>query len=106
MTVKELEEAIGDLIENLYCAKYNKKMQVVETFTSDNQHLGYILKLDINKPERPFTIAMEGTDKEFLTFVCKQLRFTGLDRIDYFEGVKCPCLKETQEDEECCCQGR
>lgn len=105
MTVTELEEAIGDLIEKIYCAKYIKKLQVVETFLNNGEHLGYILKMGANKPEKPFTIAMEGNEKQFLKFVESQLRFTGLDRIDYFEGVTCDCpnKKKEEENEECCC---
>lgn len=103
MTVTEIEKAIEDLIERIYCAKYIKKLKVVETFLDNGEHLGYILKMGVNKPEKPFTIAMEGDCKQFLKFVESQLRFTGLDKIDYFEGYSCDCPNNKGENEECCC---
>lgn len=103
MTIKELELAIRDLIRNIYCSEYGRKMELKELLTWDGRHRGYELKLDLNKPERPFMLSFEGDGKEFLKFLEKQLRFSGLNRIDYFEGYRCPCKNEEENGEDKCC---
>lgn len=87
MTTKELEQAILDFITKVYCKKYTGKIKVIETF-SDDIHLGYILKLGLNKDEQPLSIAIEGTDEQFLKEVTNELRKRDLSRIEYFTAIQ------------------
>ena len=58
MTQKDLEQVILELIRTLYCKEYTGRIKVIETFDGDS-HLGYIVKLGLNKDERPLSIACE-----------------------------------------------
>lgn len=88
-TPTELEQAILCIIRDVYDKCYNKTIEVIETFRyKDKSHLGYILKLSLNKEERPFSIAYEGDDEGFLNFVKDQLRLSRLADVDYFEGER------------------
>ena len=87
MTTKELEQAILELIRNIYCKEYIGRIKVIETI-DNGDHLGYRLELGLNKDERPLSIAGEGSDNEFLQFIEKELRNRGLDSIEYFTAIQ------------------
>ena len=80
--MKDIEQAVLDIIERIYCAKYVGKLSVKQW-----AH-GYSLTLGLNNTERPIYIMGEGTEEEFLKLVEKELKFMGLDRTKYFFGVK------------------
>ena len=92
-TVRELEQAIRDIITNLYCVTYTGKLNVVETF--DNSfpgdapiHLGYIVKIGLNKDERPIELAMEGSDVSLLSYIKKELKERSFHRTKYFTAIQ------------------
>lgn len=87
-TTEELEQAILDIICNLYCKKYTGKLKVVEIFTQDKQHLGYLTKLELNKKDRPLTISIEGSDEQFLKQIREELRIGRFSEVDYFEAFQ------------------
>lgn len=97
MTTKGLEQAILELFRNIYQAEYKSGIKVKELMTWDNKHRGYELILDLNNREKPLFISYEGTDKEFLKFLDKELRFMALNRTKYFFGYKFNC----KEDDRC-----
>jgi hypothetical protein len=97
MTTKDLEQAILDLFEEIYQAKYTAGIKVKELMTWDGNHRGYELILDLNNKEKPLTIAYEGDFKTFLKFLNKELRFMALNRTKYYFGQKFNC----KEDDRC-----
>lgn len=85
--MKELEQAILELIRRIYCKEYIGRIKVIETF-DNNEHLGYRLELGLNKDERPLSIAFEGSEKEFLSFIEKELKTRNLDAVEYFTAIQ------------------
>lgn len=98
MTTKELEQVILELIRTTYCKEYTGRIKVIETFDGGN-HLGYRLELGLNKDERPLSIAGEGSDKEFLSFIERELKDRSLDRTEYFTAIQ---IYNTDECKEKC----
>lgn len=95
-TSQELEQAVLDIIKKIYCKEYLGKIKVTETKGSFG-HLGYKLELACNKDERPFTVAGEGSATQFLELVEKELRLSGLDRVDYFTGYQIYNIDECEK---------
>ena len=88
MTTEELEQVILDIIFKLYCKKYIGKLVVIELLDSSKEHLGYTLKLELNKRDKPLSISIEGTDQEFLKQITEELRVGRFSSIDYFEAFQ------------------
>ena len=89
MTLSDLEQVILDIITKIYCKKYIRTIKIEETFDLfTKEHLGYVLYLGLNKNDTPLSIASEGTDKQFTTFIEKELRSKQLDSSDYFEAIQ------------------
>lgn len=86
-TPKDLELAILDMLREDYCSEYIGRIKVIETF-SLGKHLGYVLKLGLNKDEKPLAIAMEGSDDEFLKFVHKELCKRKLNKVEYYTAIQ------------------
>lgn len=87
MTQKDLEQVILELIRTLYCKEYTGRIKVIETFDGDS-HLGYIIKLGLNKDERPLSIACECSEQEFPSFVKKELLDRHLELTEYFTAIQ------------------
>ena len=87
MTQKDLEQVILELIRTLYCKEYTGRIKVIETFDGDS-HLGYIIKLGLNKDERPLSIACECSEQELPSFVKKELLDRHLELTEYFTAIQ------------------
>jgi hypothetical protein len=63
MTTDDLELAILELIERIYCAKYTGYIEVKELRDPYEQDvlMGYKLILGLNVKEKPLTLAADGT---------------------------------------------
>lgn len=88
MTTQELEQAILELIRTIYCKEYIGRLQVIELFNYDKEHLGYLLKLGLNKDEKPLTIAWEGAEDKYLVFLEKELKRLNLSHTKYFTAIQ------------------
>lgn len=88
MTTKDLEQAIIDLIHDIYKMHYNKHLYVNETFTRDGKHRGYELTLDLDNYEKPIKWSFDCDSCTFLKMVKKELYDTQLCRTEYFTGYK------------------
>jgi hypothetical protein len=92
MTVQELEQAIQDMFTELYCKEYTGRLSVKETFSTfpgeEPTHLGYIVKIGLNKDEKPIEISKEGTDEEFLSFIKQELKDRSFQRTKYFTAIQ------------------
>lgn len=87
-TLVDLEQAVLNLICNTYCKEYIGKLEVIETLSSNNEHLGYMLKLGLNNNDKPFTISCEGDSEQFIKFIEKELRRSNFHGVDFFKGIK------------------
>lgn len=92
MTTQALEQAIRDLIRELYCKEYTGKLKVnTITYKFPEEEpiiLGYTLELGLNKEERPLFISYEGSEDNFLEKVKKELLKRDLSRVDYFTAIQ------------------
>lgn len=92
MTIHDIEQAIRDLIKNLYCKEYQGVLKVHETtykFPGEPpEHVGYRLDLGLNKDEKPLSIACDGTAEEFLKFIENELKERSLIRTKYFTAIQ------------------
>lgn len=93
MILTELEQAIRDMLRCIYNKEYIGRLKVEETFNTfpgeDPIHLGYILKLGLNKDEKPLDISYEcNTSEEFLCHVEKELKDRSLTRTRYMTAIQ------------------
>jgi len=91
--MKDLEQAVRKIIEEIYCAKYKGILRVEETFTDSHHnlpkcHLGYRLILGLNKDHAPVSLTMTGNKEQFLKFIKKELRHSHFDHVSYFTAEK------------------
>lgn len=107
MTLQELEQAIRDMLLSIYKKLYTGRLSVKETFYtfpgSDPEHIGYVLKLGLNKDEKPLAIAYEcDTPEEFLKYIEKELKERSLTRTKYMTAIQIyPNINgEDDEDDE------
>lgn len=113
--MEDLEVAILELIERIYCAKYCgyiKVREIKDCFSTgccstetQSQIIGYELILGLNVKDKPLIIAMSGTQEQFLRFIAKELRSRKLNQTKYFNGYMVDpdsqaC--ETKTKNECC----
>lgn len=78
MTEIELEQAILELIQDIYKSQYIGKIKVKKIEPS-----GYCVKLGMNTPEAPLVIYAEFEDEKFLKFMEKELKNRRLDKVYY-----------------------
>lgn len=88
MTTKELEQAILDLFIKLYCKQYIGLLKVSEILNNKDYVIGYKVDIGLNKDEKPLSIAYEGSDLEFLSFIEKELKKRDLSRVEYFTAIQ------------------
>lgn len=92
MTTHDIEQAILDLIKNLYCKEYRGLLKVYETtykFPGEEpKHIGYRMDLGLNKDEKPLSIACDGTAEEFIKFIENELKQRSLIRTKYFTAIQ------------------
>lgn len=50
--------------------------------------LGYTLRLELNKSDKPFCVSIEGSQDVFLDKVKEELRFARLNTVEYFEAIQ------------------
>lgn len=89
--MKDLEEAIKEIIEQTYDCKYTGMLKVYETFQDDPKyknpiHLGYKVEIGLNKDERPVELAMDGNKKQFLNFIKKEIKNNRYNFVDFFKA--------------------
>lgn len=102
MTHQELELAVLLIIEKAYCAKYVGELKIQDLLDCNDKPVGYKLQLGLNSPERPLTIQMQGTAKQFLKFVEKELRTRHLHTTSYYMGYKLPPKEDCDKNTSCC----
>lgn len=85
--MKILEQAILDLIKEVYCVKYISKLKVSE-LRDNNNIIGYHLELGMNNEDKPITMNKEGSKEEFLDFIRDELRHRYLHHTIYSLGYK------------------
>lgn len=92
MTTQDIEQVIRDLIKSLYCVEYQGVLKVYETTYKfpgrEPEHVGYRMDLGLNKDEKPLSIACDGTAKEFIEFIKKELKERSLVRTKYFTAIQ------------------
>jgi hypothetical protein len=87
MTMADLEQAILDIIKEVYCARYTAKLKVKELKDGD-EVIGYHLELGMNNVDKPITINKEGTVEDFLKCIKDELRLRHLHYTTYSLGYK------------------
>lgn len=87
MTMADLEQAILDIIKEVYCARYTAKLKVKELKDGD-EVIGYHLELGMNNVDKPITINKEGTVEDFLKCIKDELRLRHLNYTTYSLGYK------------------
>jgi hypothetical protein len=83
-TIQELEQVILDIISKIYCKKFTGKMEIIPI----GNDLGYTLKLELNKSDKPFSVSIEGSQETFLKQVEEELRLARLNTVEYFEAIQ------------------
>ena len=95
MTTEQLEIAIQEGMERLYCARYCGTLQVKELrdciclgccTSTDGDVVGYEFMLGLNVEEKPIRIAFHGTAEQFLIYILKELKIRQLNIAKYFDG--------------------
>lgn len=82
MTTQDIEQAIRDIIKDIYCAEYIGRLEVRQWA------LGYTLTIGLNNPERPIYIMGEGNSEDFLKLIKNELRSKRLNYTEYFLGQR------------------
>ena len=100
MTQQELEQAIRDMLLRIYKKQYIGRLSVKETFYTfpgeEPTHIGYVLRLGLNKDEKPLSIAVEcNTANEFLACIENELKVRSLTRTRYMTAIQ---LYENDKD--------
>ncbi len=88
MTTEDIEQAILDLIKEIYCSTYISKLKVRELKDEANNVIGYHLELGMNNVDKPITINKEGTIEEFLKCIRAELSVRHLRDTTYSLGYK------------------
>lgn len=99
MTNQELEQAIRDIINDIYCAEYCARLRV-EQNNYCNIH-SYKVTFGLNNNDKPLIISYQGNDADFLTFIREDLRKRYLHYTEYFMGYQLPPnpIKNGEEQE-------
>ena len=85
MTHIELKQAILDYIIECYKCKYIGDIKI-----EDLKPTGYKVSFYLNHSENPLVIISDLPDKEFLSFIKKELKVRKLHRTKYFKAIKQP----------------
>lgn len=85
--MEELERVILDMILEIYKARYNSKIKIVELKDQDSV-IGYHLELGMNNIDKPITINKEGTICDFIKCVEQELHNRRLNDTIYSLGYK------------------
>lgn len=99
MTPKELEVAILDTIQKVYCKKYVGKIKCIPI-----QPTGWIVILGMNNVDKPITISAELPDDKFLKFFEQELNDRNWDTIHWFTGYKSYPDNGCPIDKSCICK--
>ncbi len=94
MTPEELEQAILDLIQKVYCKKYVGHIKCIPTCHNN----GWTVILGLHGDYKPITISAELPDKKFLKFFEQELRDRDWNTVHWFTGYQilddgCPINK-------------
>lgn len=90
----QLEEEVRTVIKDIYQAEYVGTLNL--TVMEGDQPV-YILRLGMNKDERPLFIAFEGNKDEFIKYLKQELRARRLSETHFYYGEKL-----YRNHEECC----
>lgn len=101
MTERELEQAILELLQDIYNSRYIGKIKVRKT-----DPIGYCVQLGMNTPEAPLTIYAEFEDEEFLKFMGKELRERRLDKVYYSKLFKTMPIECNEINKACSCNDK
>ena len=82
MTPEELEQAILDLIQRVYCKKYVGHIKCVPICNNK----GWTVILGLHNDYKPITISAELPDKKFLKFFEQELRDRDWNTVHWFTG--------------------
>ena len=96
MTLKEIEQAILDIIREVYKVEYVGIINV-DDIISDDIVIGYTLSLSLHSVEQPLRISFHGSDIDFLKYIKQELRDRNLDTVDYYTGYK---IYNTEKNEQ------
>lgn len=83
MSIKEIENAILQTIEEVYNKKYIGKL-----FITRLDPIGLSVKFGMNNVDKPIVISAQLDDVSYLKFLRQELRDRGLHTVQYFLGVK------------------
>lgn len=87
MYQSNIEQAIRDLFNKLYCVEYTSKMRIRE-LKDREEVIGYSLELSMNNAEKPLYISAEGSLDQFLKIIENEIRTRRLDRVDFYNGYQ------------------
>ncbi len=93
-----LEKEVRIVIKEIYQAEYVGTLAIKPIMDNDTI-IGYVLKLGLNKDERPLSIAFEGNKDQFVQYLKQELRTRRLAETDFYYGEKL-----YKNHEECCQQ--
>lgn len=96
MTTQDIEQAILEIMIELYEKEYKGKIKVTELKVT-NKVIGYQLILGLNRVERPFFLVREGTPEEFLKFVREELRSANFGSMNFYSGYRIEPYEEQQK---------
>lgn len=97
MTTQDLELAILEIINRIYCKYYCGKIKVKELFKVCPKQpceepvktiTGYQLILGLNNTERPLIISYEGDVEKFLIHIAKELKVRRLSDTEFYTGYQ------------------
>lgn len=104
MTIQELEQAILELIQNMYECKYVGLLKVTKL------PVGYKLQLGWRHDDYPLSIMSDSpTEEDFINYIKEELRSRKLNKVKYFTGYKIyPGQLNTCEHDDTCqpCQNK
>lgn len=82
MDTKDLESAVQDIIKKVYGKEYTGMLRIQKL------KKGYKLQLGFGHDDIPQEYAFDGTEEQFLKFICKELRKAGWHGIEFSELKK------------------
>lgn len=87
MTNQELEQAILDIIQQVYCADYNGRLILTRKPDCTGQY-SYGLTLGLNNIDKPLRLAFQGNDGSFLRYIEKEIKSKSLNTVSYYMGYQ------------------
>lgn len=83
-----MADLVRQLIEIIYCRKYEGYLRVRDIREQDGSHRGWMVSIGLHQDERPLEIAYDGDAYFFLTKLDRRLRTDHLHYTDYYNGYK------------------